>query len=52
MIRCRTCTGGDLVEIQCTVCGKSKCIKEFANSQRRDIDFAVCSPLVTLYLPY
>lgn len=40
------------MEIQCTVCGKSKCIKEFANSQRRDIDFAVYPPPVTLYLRY
>ena len=36
------CSGQQIVEIQCTVCGVTKGIEEFAKSQRADSDTARC----------
>jgi hypothetical protein len=44
-IRCGPCNGGQLVEIECCYCGKTKGLDEFAKSQRTKPDSAVCSSL-------
>jgi hypothetical protein len=44
-IRCHPCNGGQLVEIECSYCGKTKGLDEFAKSQRSKPDSAVCSSL-------
>lgn len=39
--RCRTCAGGQAVEMKCVVCRTTKCLDEFAKSQRSNRDNAV-----------
>ncbi|CAI6265092.1 unnamed protein product [Periconia digitata] len=41
-INCQSCTGVQVVEIQCVACCKTKGLEEFAKSQRRDVDKATC----------
>ena len=36
------CTGGQPVEIECSVCGITKGLEAFAKSQRKKIDTAEC----------
>jgi DNA repair protein RAD7 len=42
-VRCRTCTGAPIVEIECMMCHKTKGLEEFAKSQARKPDNAVRS---------
>jgi hypothetical protein len=39
--KCFKCTGGQLVEIECTMCHKTKGLEEFAKVQRKRPDDAV-----------
>jgi hypothetical protein len=39
--KCFKCTGGQLVEIECSHCHKTKGLEEFAKTQRRKPDDAV-----------
>jgi DNA repair protein RAD7 len=41
--KCQKCAGGhQVVEIECTMCHKTKGMEEFAKSQRNVADTAVC----------
>lgn len=48
--RCFKCTGGQLVEIECSHCHNTKGLEDFAKSQRRKPGDAVCMRLWTLWL--
>ncbi|KAL4958717.1 uncharacterized protein BDV14DRAFT_28678 [Aspergillus stella-maris] len=39
---CRGCTGGQTMELRCSVCDKTKSLDGFALSQRREHEFARC----------
>ncbi|KAH8730370.1 Stc1 domain-containing protein [Phaeosphaeriaceae sp. PMI808] len=39
---CRTCTGGQVIDIECVFCHETKGAEEFAKSQRQDTDTARC----------
>ncbi|OAL49866.1 hypothetical protein IQ07DRAFT_631853 [Pyrenochaeta sp. DS3sAY3a] len=39
---CKPCTGQRIVEIECHVCGETKGLEQFAKTQRREPDTAVC----------
>jgi DNA repair protein RAD7 len=41
-INCHSCTGQQKVEIECTMCGKTKGLEDFAKSQRSKPDTAKC----------
>ena len=41
-VKCRSCSGTQVVELLCSVCDKTKGLDEFAKSQRRNPDTAVC----------
>jgi DNA repair protein RAD7 len=41
-INCQACTGQQKVEVECTMCGKTKGLEEFAKSQRAKPDTAKC----------
>ncbi|EUC43316.1 hypothetical protein COCMIDRAFT_38734 [Bipolaris oryzae ATCC 44560] len=41
-INCQNCTGRQVVEVECTMCGKTKGLEDFAKSQRRNPDTAKC----------
>lgn len=49
-ISCQSCTGQQVVEIECTMCGKTKGLEEFAKSQRRNPDTAKCYQCVEMIL--
>ena len=51
-IICRKCIGGAqaIVELECTVCGKTKALDAFAKSQRKVPDTAVCAYLLLIVL--
>ena len=38
---CRTCTGAQVTELECTQCNTIKALEGFTKAQRRDPDFAV-----------
>ena len=40
-VTCRTCTGGQVTELECTQCNQVKALECFTKAQRRDPDFAV-----------
>ncbi|RAL10650.1 uncharacterized protein BO97DRAFT_426414 [Aspergillus homomorphus CBS 101889] len=40
--RCRTCIGGSVVELKCSICDKTKTLEHFAKNQRGDRDTARC----------
>jgi DNA repair protein RAD7 len=40
-INCQTCTGQHLVELECTICHKTKGLEDFAKSQKSKPDTAV-----------
>ncbi|PYH75460.1 hypothetical protein BO82DRAFT_396829 [Aspergillus uvarum CBS 121591] len=40
--RCRQCIGGCIVELQCSICDKTKTLEHFAKNQRGDRDTARC----------
>ena len=44
-VTCRTCTGGQVTELECTQCNQIKALEGFTKAQRRDPDFAVSLPL-------
>lgn len=41
--KCRTCVGGQTVELKCCICDKIKGLDEFAKAQRQFHDTAVCA---------
>ncbi|RAQ99979.1 dna repair protein rad7 [Stemphylium lycopersici] len=41
-INCVSCTGQQVVEVECTMCGKTKGLEDFAKSQRCKPDTAKC----------
>ncbi|KAF2199343.1 hypothetical protein GQ43DRAFT_473713 [Delitschia confertaspora ATCC 74209] len=45
-IKCRTCAGGPLTEVECFMCSETKGIEEFAKSQRCKPDHAKCMACV------
>lgn len=45
--RCFKCTGGQIVEIECVLCHKTKGLEDFAKVQRRKPDDAVCISVQT-----
>ncbi|KAL8797142.1 MAG: hypothetical protein Q9195_000609 [Heterodermia aff. obscurata] len=47
---CRTCTGGQVTELECTQCNTIKALEGFTKAQRRDPDFARCILCVNLDL--
>jgi DNA repair protein RAD7 len=49
-INCQGCTGQQKVEIECTMCGKTKGLEEFAKSQRSKPDTAKCFKCVEAQL--
>ena len=49
-INCHSCTGQQKVEIECTMCGKTKGLEEFAKSQRAKPDTAKCFKCVEAQL--
>lgn len=42
IITCRTCTGGPVNELTCSICGEVKGLDGFSKAQRRDPDRARC----------
>lgn len=40
--KCRTCVGGQTVELKCCICDKIKGLNDFAKAQRQFHDTAVC----------
>ncbi|CBX92935.1 hypothetical protein IAQ61_008672 [Plenodomus lingam] len=42
LVNCMKCTGQQIVELECTSCGRTKGLEEFAKSQRNKPDTAVC----------
>ncbi len=40
-IKCRVCTGQQIVEMHCYMCNRTKGLDEFAKAQRSDPDHAV-----------
>jgi hypothetical protein len=49
-INCHNCTGQQVVEVECTMCGKTKGLEDFAKSQRRNPDTAKCFKCVEAQL--
>jgi DNA repair protein RAD7 len=49
-INCQSCTGQQKVEIECTMCGKTKGLEDFAKSQRSKPDTAKCFKCVEAQL--
>jgi DNA repair protein RAD7 len=45
-INCQPCTGNQVVEIECTMCHKTKGLEEFAKCQRNKPDTAVSKMMV------
>ncbi|KAE8145445.1 Stc1 domain-containing protein [Aspergillus avenaceus] len=43
---CRTCVGGQTVELRCTICDQTKSLEQFAKNQRHDRDSARCMACV------
>jgi hypothetical protein len=40
-IRCIDCTGGPAVELECSVCGKTKALDAFTKTQRKNLELPV-----------
>ncbi|CAA9960296.1 Stc1 domain containing protein [Pyrenophora teres f. maculata] len=49
-INCQDCVGKPVVEIECSMCGKTKGIAAFARVQRRKTDTAKCFPCIDMQL--
>ena len=49
---CRTCTGGQVTELECTQCNQIKALEGFTKAQRRDPDFAVSLLIDGIQYPY
>jgi DNA repair protein RAD7 len=49
-INCQPCTGQRVVEVECTMCGKTKGLEDFAKSQRSKPDTAKCFKCVEVQL--
>ncbi|KAF1829910.1 hypothetical protein BDW02DRAFT_592267 [Decorospora gaudefroyi] len=50
-VKCQSCTGGkQVVEVECTMCGKTKGVEQFAKSQRSKPDTAKCFKCVEIQL--
>ncbi|KAJ4297578.1 UV-damaged DNA-binding protein rad7 [Kalmusia sp. IMI 367209] len=41
-IKCQVCSGGPIVEIECSACGVTKGLEAFAKAQRKKLDLAEC----------
>lgn len=50
--KCRTCVGGQTVEMTCSSCDKVKGLDEFAKAQRHNPDTAVSTPSPAILVGY
>ncbi|KAH6618575.1 Stc1 domain-containing protein [Boeremia exigua] len=48
--KCFKCTGGQLVELDCVMCHKTKGLEEFAKTQRKNTDSARCYDCTSIQL--
>ncbi|KAF2498124.1 hypothetical protein BU16DRAFT_334767 [Lophium mytilinum] len=49
-VNCRVCSGGQVVELSCIECGKTKGLEEFAKAQRSNPDRAKCMACMEKHL--
>lgn len=49
-VKCRLCTGLQVVELTCIICGDTKALKGFSKAQRKDPDNARCLACVDIHL--
>lgn len=52
LINCMKCTGQQIVELECTACGQTKGLEEFAKSQRNKPDTATCFKCTEIKVNY